>query len=227
MVSPNPPQLGCTLNFHRVRLGQPLRCSVLASSLTYVIAKMTVKVRQIRFSNHFRTLAVITLACGLLCGHAVVPNTTPGQEPGYGDDYDDYDDGDMDDMDDGDEGYGGGYGDDYDDSGDDGGGYDMDMGGGGRSTAQLGPPSEAVQTYASSLVALMGDLNLSPLWKPAPNANVQAGPILKREAEEAFASGNVVGRSWKVTTGQTAIIASPARPGACWPSSRFWVSRSR
>ncbi|TWU60796.1 hypothetical protein Poly51_10770 [Rubripirellula tenax] len=64
-----------------------------------------------------------------------------------------------------------------------GGGYGSPYGGG---SAQ----SDATQTYLADLVSLVDGFKLSPLFAPDANVDVQTGPVLSREADQAFAAGN-------------------------------------
>ena len=74
---------------------------------------------------------------------------------------------DMDEFDD--TGYGGGYG-------------------GGRGPA--GSRGDAMDTYAGNLTSLLGSMDLSGLFLPEQTISVESGPVLKREAEQAFMAGN-------------------------------------
>jgi hypothetical protein len=51
------------------------------------------------------------------------------------------------------------------------------------------PRADAMHAYASSLISLMGGVDLKPLFFAGQEVAVQGGPYLSREAEEAFQSG--------------------------------------
>ncbi|MDF1840615.1 MAG: hypothetical protein P1U77_04230 [Rubripirellula sp.] len=78
------------------------------------------------------------------------------------------------------DGYGGGYG-----RGESG------MGGGyGRSGGQRGAgPSDTMRTYLTNFTSALGGIDLAPIFR-ARTAPVQSGPVLRREAEQAFQAGN-------------------------------------
>lgn len=52
------------------------------------------------------------------------------------------------------------------------------------------PQSDAVLTYASGLSSLLEEMDLSPLFDSSQDIAVQTGPVLQREAEQAFQSGD-------------------------------------
>ncbi|MGB7324771.1 MAG: hypothetical protein WBD31_07855 [Rubripirellula sp.] len=65
------------------------------------------------------------------------------------------------------------------------GGYGGGYGGGG-GNAQ----SDVTQTYLADLVSLTDGFKLSPLFAPETVVEVVTGPVLSREADQAFAAGN-------------------------------------
>lgn len=76
--------------------------------------------------------------------------------------------------------YGPGYGDE---------GYGSGSGGrGGRATG--GASSEVLNAYAGNLVSSLGETEWSALFAPAPPEMPASGPVLMREAEQAFGAGN-------------------------------------
>ncbi len=78
------------------------------------------------------------------------------------------------------------YGDSYG-----GGGYGGGYGGQSpRSRPSGTPESDALQTYAGALTSLAGQLDFSPLFSPTQEIVVESGPVLHREAEQAFAAGH-------------------------------------
>jgi hypothetical protein len=52
------------------------------------------------------------------------------------------------------------------------------------------PSADAIQTYGSGLISLMDGLDLSPFFIADDAITVESGPVLQREAEEAFKAGN-------------------------------------
>ncbi|MGB0595529.1 MAG: hypothetical protein ACPGLY_02375 [Rubripirellula sp.] len=78
------------------------------------------------------------------------------------------------------DGYGGGYG-----------RGEAGMGGGyGRSGGQRGAgPSDAMRTYLTNFTSALGGIDLAPIFR-ARTAPVLSGPVLRREAEQAFQAGN-------------------------------------
>lgn len=117
----------------------------------------------------------------------------PGQESGYGEEsmgggyYEEgYGEEDMG----GEEAYPGAFG--YEDgSAEMGGdpGYDGGYGGGPGSGRRSGSPSDVMQAYMSTLVSAWEGLEVGPLFQ-APRVPQAAGPVLRRDAEEAFKAGN-------------------------------------
>jgi hypothetical protein len=82
----------------------------------------------------------------------------------------------MDDMDMEMDGYGGGSG----------GGY------GGRSQrgSAAGPPSDLMDLYGATLASVRDRIDLSPLFSANADPEVETGPVLGRDAEDAFKAGN-------------------------------------
>lgn len=72
-------------------------------------------------------------------------------------------------------------------------GYGYGYGGsapGGRRSAAGTPRGDVLDTYASNLTSLFGSMDLSGLLFPGQDIQVESGPVLKREAEQAFQAGN-------------------------------------
>ncbi|TWU48461.1 hypothetical protein [Rubripirellula reticaptiva] len=65
------------------------------------------------------------------------------------------------------------------------GGYGGGYGGGGGNAK-----SDVTQTYLADLVSLTDGFKLSPLFAPETAVEVVTGPVLSREADQAFAAGN-------------------------------------
>ena len=116
---------------------------------------------------------------------------------------------DMGDGDMGDRGYGQGYGEEDmgdemgDDMGDEGSGYGDGGGdgsgggygsGGGRGNGPRAtvssPQADAMAVYGATFASLRDQLSFSSLFAPTRVADVESGPFLGRDAEDAFKAGN-------------------------------------
>ena len=73
------------------------------------------------------------------------------------------------------------------------GGYGAGSGGGygGRSRrSSAGPPSDLMDLYGATLASVRDRIDLSPLFSANAAPEVQTGPVLGRDAEDAFKAGN-------------------------------------
>lgn len=112
-------------------------------------------------SSLVRTFSIVLL--GTFISSTIVAQP-PGYEEQMDEDYDGgYDDPSYDPIYDG--GYSGGYG-------------------------RQASGSDVTQTYAAELISLATSIDLTPLLVPETEVVVEAGPVLSRESEQAFAAGH-------------------------------------